>query len=124
MPLISTVIAKSSTEVNRTKLFVFSTSLFMFAMSLGPLIVALIFKFVKDEWDIQLCKTVILIGFVLMNLAIILLLGVSEDYYEKKISVTEDKKLIESVGGGFFNKVLYSVLIHKIASTVGMMGIR
>lgn len=124
MPLISTVIAKSSTEQNRTKLFVFSTSLFMFSMSLGPLVVALIFKFVKDEWDIQLCKSVILMGFVFMNTALFALLGISEHAYEKKITTNEDKKLIESVGGGFFNKVLYSIFVHKIIGTVSMMGIR
>lgn len=79
MPLISTIIAKSSTEKNRTQLFVFSTSLFMFAMSLGPLVVALIFKFIKDEWDIELCKSVILFGFVSMNFSMFILLGVTEN---------------------------------------------
>lgn len=78
-PLVSTIIAKSSTEHNRTKLFVFSTSLFMFSMSLGPLVVALIFKFVKDEWDIELCKTIVLSGMGFMNLAIFVLLFVRED---------------------------------------------
>jgi len=78
----------------------------MFAMSLGPLIVALIFKFVKDEWDIELCKTIVLSGMACMNLAILVLLFVNEDSFAKKQSFTEDKKLVAEVGGGFFNKVL------------------
>lgn len=51
----------------------------MFAMSLGPLVVALIFKFIKDEWDIELCKSVILFGFVSMNFSMFILLGVTEN---------------------------------------------
>lgn len=78
----------------------------MFAMSLGPLIVALIFKFVKDEWDIELCKTIVLSGMACMNVAIFVLLFVSDDSFTKKQSFTEDKKIAAEVGGGFFNRVL------------------
>jgi len=96
----------------------------MFSMSIGPLVVALIFKFVKDEWDIELCKTIVLSGMAAMNVAIFVLLGVREDSFTKKQSFTEDKKLVAEVGGGFFNKVLYSILCHKIIGTVSMMGLR
>lgn len=48
-------------------------------MSLGPLVVALIFKFIKDEWDLEMCKNVVILGLISMNIAICMLTLIKEE---------------------------------------------
>lgn len=93
-------------------------------MSLGPLVVALVFKFIKDEWDMQMCKSIVIYGLISMNIAICMLAMIKEEHFNKDEELQEDQKLIDKMGEGFFNKVLWGVLAHKIVGTVGMMGMR
>lgn len=93
-------------------------------MSLGPLVVALIFKFVKDEWDIFMCKSVVIAGMVMMNVAMFFLNLIKDQHFNQIEELQEDQQLVDKMGVGFFNTVLWGILIHKIVGTVGMMSMR
>lgn len=98
----------------------------MFGYSLGPLFVGILFKCIRDEWDMYFCRNIVLGGLVLMNLSMVTLLlidnvdsGENNLVYKK-----EDKQLKSDVGSGFFNKVLMFLLIHKAVSSFSLMGTR
>lgn len=101
---------------------------------------ALVFKFVGDEWEKSLCQTVVLGGMISMNFGLIFLFFVSEDYYVHEEDVknkndtntkikTIDKnstieKPVHKYGSQLWNPALISILIHKVISGSTMMGVR
>jgi len=88
------------------------------------LIVGIIFKVIKDEWDIFLCKTIVCSGFVCLNATLMILLLVDESQFNKDEEKQEDKHIEDQVGSGWINKVLYGILAHKIIGMVAIIGIR
>lgn len=96
----------------------------MLAYSFGPLLVAFIFKAIKDEWDLDLCKYVVFSGYLCMNASILILLFIDDKLFEIEGEVKEDKKIKEEVGSGWLNPVLYGILIHKCISVFACMGMR
>lgn len=78
----------------------------MLAYSFGPLLVAFIFKAIKDEWDLDLCRYVVFFGYFCMTASILLLLLIDDKIFEIQGEVKEDKKIREEVGEGWLNPVL------------------
>jgi len=101
----------------------------MFSYSLGPLIVALIFKFILDDWDKRLCGAVVLGGMASMNIGCFLLLLVNEDNYVQDAGDKGDKKLKAKgsnplIGESLFNPVIIGAIVHKISASLTLMGVR
>lgn len=96
----------------------------MLAYSLGPLIVAFLFKAIKDEWDIDFCRNIVCGGLILMNLSLLCLSFVNDKLTRGSETSKEDTKLKNEIGSGFFNKVLVLLLIHKLLSSLSLMSTR
>eukprot|EP00801_Mesodinium_rubrum_P003354 Mrub_03354.p1 GENE.Mrub_03354~~Mrub_03354.p1 ORF type:complete len:470 (-),score=37.79 Mrub_03354:62-1372(-) len=122
-PVVNTIIAKSSNAENRTTIYLNFTSLSMLAYSFGPLFVAFVFKAIKDEWDLGLCKIVVFSGYLCMNASILILLLIDDKIFEKE-EKKEDKKIKEEVGDGWLNPILNGILAHKIIGVFACIGMR
>lgn len=97
----------------------------MLSYSLGPLIIAFLFKAIKDEWDYVYCRYIVCGGLILMNISLLVLWGVQDEIVSKNSDMKdEDTKIKSEIGSGFFNKVLIFLLIHKLLSSLSLMSTR
>jgi len=49
---------------------------------------------------------------------------IKDEHFNQIEEIHEDQQLVDKMGVGFFNTVLWGILIHKIVGTVGVMSMR